>query len=128
MNNPHALIVDDNITNLEVMAEMLAALGVTYTAVQNPTRLGDVLDALERLDVVFLDLEMPGMDGYTVLDILRHDYGITAPIVASTVHLNEIQTAREIGFDSFLGKPLKVSRFPNQLARILNGEPVWEIE
>lgn len=128
MSIPHALIVDDNTTNLEVMAEMLAALGLTYTTVQNPNRLGAALDQLERIDVVFLDLEMPGLDGYAVLDILRHDYGITAPIVASTVHLNEIQTARQMGFHSFLGKPLKVSRFPDQLERILNGERVWEVD
>ena len=124
----HALIVDDNITNLEVMGEMLSAMGLTYTAVQNPNRLEAVLEEMNQIDIVFLDLEMPGLDGYMVLEMLQLDYGITAPIVANTVQLNEITTAREMGFHSFLGKPLKVNRFPGQLERILNGRPVWEID
>ncbi len=33
---------------------------------------------------------------------------------------------RDMGFDGFLGKPLDNARFPDQLARILRGEPVWE--
>jgi CheY-like chemotaxis protein len=124
----HALIIDDNATNLEVMGEMLASQGFTYTLVQNPTTLPDVLVELDQIDIVFLDLEMPGIDGYDVLDMLRQEYGIAAPIVASTVHLNEIANAREMGFDGFVGKPIKVNRFPGQLQRILNGEHIWEAD
>jgi DNA-binding NarL/FixJ family response regulator len=49
-----------------------------------------------------------------------------APIIAYTVHLNEIANTRQLGFDGFLGKPLDVTRFPEQLARILRGEQLWE--
>jgi len=50
------------------------------------------------------------------------------PIIAYTVHVSEIDVVRQHGFDGFLGKPLDSARFPQQLARILNREPVWERE
>jgi two-component system, cell cycle response regulator DivK len=77
------------------------------------------------VDVVFLDLEMPGVDGYAVKNYLRTKLG-TTPIIACTVHLNEIDMVRQSGFDGFLGKPLDSHRFSDQLGRILTGMPVWE--
>jgi hypothetical protein len=46
--------------------------------------------------------------------------------VACTVHTAEIHTTQKLGFFSFVAKPLDFSRFPNQLKRILDGNPVWE--
>lgn len=126
MYNAHALIIDDNVTNIEVMGELLSVMGMTYTALRDPAHLDEAIDQAGPIDVVFLDLEMPKLNGYEVFDILSGELGMTVPIVASTVHLNEINTAREMGFHSFVGKPLKVNRFPGQVERILNGERVWE--
>ena len=125
MTQPHALLIDDNSQNLRVLAQLLSKQGVTSTEVINPTKLENLLPTLERVDVVFLDLEMPGLDGYSVKDILKSHLGDT-PIIAYTVHISEINVVRNLGFDGFLGKPLDQSRFPEQLARILNGEQVWE--
>ncbi|HLA45227.1 MAG TPA: response regulator, partial [Aggregatilineales bacterium] len=84
------------------------------------------LQTLEKVDIVFLDLEMPKLDGYEVLVILKQHFGNNVPIVACTVHTAEINTTRKLGFSSFVAKPLDTDRFPNQLSRILNGDPVWE--
>jgi two-component system, cell cycle response regulator DivK len=35
--------------------------------------------------------------------------------------------ARQSGFNGFLGKPLDPDRFPDQIQRMLNGAPIWEI-
>lgn len=127
MSNKHALIVDDNIKNVNVLARLLEGEGVSNTTVTNPHRLDGAIETLEQLDVVFLDLEMPGLDGYQVLENLRADDRFQGvPIVAYTVHVSEIRVAHERGFDSFIGKPLDSDKFPGQLARILNGQPVWE--
>ena len=50
------------------------------------------------------------------------------PIVAVTAEasVEQMNKAREAGFDGFLGKPLDPDRFPDQIRRILNGEQVWE--
>jgi CheY-like chemotaxis protein len=125
MSQTHALLIDDNSQNLRVLAQLLSKQGVTSTEVANPTKLQDILPTLDHVDVVFLDLEMPGLDGYRVKDMLRPQMGST-PIIAYTVHISEINVVRQLGFDGFLGKPLDNARFPDQLARILNHEPVWD--
>ena len=108
-----------------VLVQLLNREGIACTEVTDPRKLVDLLPGLGKMDVVFLDLEMPGLDGYTVKDQLRAALGKT-PIVAYTVHVSEINTVRALGFDGFLGKPLDNKRFPEQLARILSGEAVWD--
>lgn len=122
----HALLIDDNANNLGVLAGLLSQEGVTFTKVQDPTTLEEALATLNQLDVVFLDLEMPDVDGYAILEMFKSNPDFQGiPIVAYTVHVSEMNNARLSGFDSFIGKPLNSERFPGQLARILRGESVW---
>ncbi|KAB2902662.1 MAG: response regulator [Anaerolineae bacterium] len=123
----HALIIDDNANNVSVLAQLLTKEGAKHTQVSHPNRLESALDNIGKVDVVFLDLEMPGKDGFEVRDLLRANPAFDGvPIVAYTVHISEIDTAYHQGFDGFIGKPLDPDKFPNQLARILRGEGVWE--
>jgi two-component system cell cycle response regulator DivK len=122
----HALIIDDEIFNLEVLSRLLAAQGITSTRVQDIGGLREDIRAFAPFDVVFLDLEMPQMDGYQVFELLRGVLGTHTPIIACTVHANEVSTARELGFTGFLAKPLDQKRFPDQVRSILRGEPVWD--
>ncbi len=119
MNNPHALIIDDDKNNLEVLAGLLEAQGLTTTAIKDPTKVAAALQALARIDVVFCDLEMPRMNGYQLLALLREQLDPSTVIIACTVHISEIDVTRKIGFDGFLGKPLDAERFPNQIRSIL---------
>ena len=128
MQQAHALVIDDNIKNVNVLVHLLALEGVTSTQVTKPALLEATLTDITHVDIVFLDLEMPDIDGYTVLNKLTVDARFQAvPIVAYTVHVSEINTAHRQGFHSFLGKPLDPDKFPGQLARILRGESVWEL-
>ena len=127
MTKAHVVIVDDNEIGIKVLGEMLSALDVSYTAIQDPTHLEGISDELTHVDAIFLDLEMPKIDGYEMLAILKDDLRVSSPIIAYSVHTAEMTTARELGFDGFLGKPLQRNRFHEQLERILNGEPVWEV-
>lgn len=126
MTGPHALIIDDHVTNVEVLQMLLEQEGVTASFALMPYQVPDVIDATEQIDVVFLDLEMPNGDYYRLLnDLKRHPRLFAVPIIAYTVHTSEIEAARQAGFDGFLGKPLKLTAFPEQLRRILAGEGVW---
>ncbi len=121
----HALVIDDNLQNVKVLAQLLSKQGVSCTEVSDPRKLDGMLSSLTEVDVVFLDLEMPDLNGYTVKDMLKEQLG-EVPIIAYTVHVSEINVVQQMGFDGFLGKPLDNAKFPDQLARILNGEAVWE--
>jgi len=124
----HALIIDDNTKNLNVLANVLADENVSNTQVTNPKLLNNALQHVDSVDVVFLDLEMPGLSGYDILEMLHADARFQGvPIVAYTVHVSEMNNASQHGFHSFIGKPIDPDRFPEQLARIFSGERVWEV-
>ena len=128
MTPPHALIIDDSKTNIEVLTMMLARQGVDFTSTQFVSNLDELLTTIEKIDVIFLDLELPNQDGFEILSHLKTKPELAnVPIVAYTVHNSEIDTARKAGFHSFLGKPLSLAKFPEQLQKILSGIPVWEI-
>ncbi len=128
MQLAHALIIDDNTKNVNVLVHLLTREGITSTQVTNPALLETTLRDVAHVDIVFLDLEMPDIDGYTVLNELLADSRFqSVPVVAYTVHVSEINTAYQQGFHSFLGKPLDPDKFPGQVARILRGESVWEL-
>jgi two-component system cell cycle response regulator DivK len=124
--SPHALIIDDQASNLEVLSRLLAAQNISSTQVQDLGELREDIHSSSPIDLVFLDLEMPQMDGYQVFNLLRGELGTTTPIIACTVHANEVSTARELGFTGFLAKPLDQKRFPEQVRSILRGEQVWD--
>lgn len=125
--SPHILIIDDEANNLEVLAQLLEAQHITCSLVKDPSQTFKILANLQQLDAVILDLEMPKMDGYQLLALLREELGRSVPIICSSVHLSEIDTARRVGFDGFLGKPLDADRFPRLVQGILNGQSIWEL-
>ena len=121
-----ALIIDDNVDNVGVLEEMLMMEGIEYTSLHDPAKLEAKIQNRPAFDIVFLDLEMPNIDGYEMLGRLKADARFQGvPIVAYTVHVSEINEIRKRGFHSFLGKPLDADAFPKYLHRILNGERVW---
>jgi two-component system cell cycle response regulator DivK len=125
---PHALIIDDNEDNVDVLGLMLAQQGVTYTAITLPRHLNTVINQLERIDLIFLDLEFPNYNGLEMCaELQAHPRLAGVPVVAYTVHTSEVREVREAGFHSFLGKPLNGQRFPEQIQRLLNGESVWDM-
>ena len=136
MNNlegRHALIIDDDPMGADVLRNMLARVSISSTVFSNViTGNGDidaVVDDMPELDVIFLDLEMPGSNGYDVLAMLQaNERAMNVPVVAYTTHISHLQQAREAGFHSFLSKPLNRSEVPEQVERILSGESIWVID
>lgn len=127
MSETHALIIDDNSKNVNVLSRLLAAEGVSSTDVTDSTQVNGVLAEIGRLDVVFVDLEMPGLDGFDVLQEIKDNPRFAhVPVVAYTVHVSEIHEAHKRGFDGFIGKPIDPDKFTDQWNRILSGQQVWE--
>lgn len=123
----HVVIVDDNHLNIEVLSMLLEREGIACTTLDSPRFLEEALERAPHVDVIFLDLEMPNYSGFDILRALKTDGRYAdIPIIAYTVHTSEVDEARRVGFDGFLGKPLDPHRFPQILARILSGETVWE--
>jgi CheY-like chemotaxis protein len=122
----HALIIEDDQTSVDVLESLLNYVGVTHTVITK--HIADEIRTVSAPNVVFLDLDMPELNGYEVLELLHADDRFQGvPIVAYSTHTSHLNTAHNAGFDGFLGKPVSRHDFANNLARILNGESVWEI-
>jgi CheY-like chemotaxis protein len=127
---PHALIIDDDANNADILASLLEDESFSSTIINQPTTLEAILAQpnAAAFDIVFVDLEMPGVNGYGVLATLKANPKFAnVPIVAHSVHLNELAKTNQQGFDSFIGKPINFEAFPSYLAKIFNGDAVWEV-
>ena len=134
MNTPvqeaTVLVVEDNVSNFLLMARLLGILGVHCEWKTSGYEVVEYADTLPRVDLILMDIRLPYEDGYEALRKLRTSPTLrSVPVVAVTAYANEEQLsrARTAGFDGFLGKPLDPDRFPDQVQRILAGEPVWEV-
>ena len=126
MTTKHALIIDDDAYNVYVMQCFLDRENISYTTITDTTTLSRILQHQMRIDVVFLDLEMPKQDGYEIIKVLKQRLPPGVPIIACTVHTSEINKTRKYGFSGFIAKPLDMDRFPEQVGCILDGKPIWE--
>ena len=128
MNHLNALIIEDSVSDTAVLQSLLSRLGVQYDLISDSRHVASALPAMRPPHVIFLDLEMPGVDGYEVLTQIHTQPGYShVPVVAYTANNAEMAHARAAGFHSFLGKPLRGAEFPELLERILNDDPVWEV-
>lgn len=111
------LLAEDVEINQFVITEMLEGLGCSVTVAEN----GQV--ALDKavsgnFDVVFMDCNMPVMDGYTATRRLREAGLAALPIIAVTAHAmaEEKQKCLDAGMSDFVSKPVR----KHDLARILD--------
>lgn len=128
----HILVVEDNPANFALTARLLA-----YTGVKHPewktTGWGVVeyAEQMGQVDLILMDLRLPVEDGYEALRQIRAHPKLSDTLVVPLTALgsvNEMEKAREAGFDGFLAKPLDARKFPDQIRSILRGEDVWEAD
>jgi two-component system cell cycle response regulator DivK len=128
--NTTVLVVEDNVANFVLIARMLGYMGIHCEWKTSGYEVVEYADTLPRLDLILLDIRLPYEDGYAALKKIRSSNRLkSARVVAVTAEasMEQMARAREAGFDGFLGKPLDPDHFPEQIRRILMGEPVWEL-
>lgn len=124
------LVVEDNVSNFVLIARMLGYLGIHCEWKTSGYEVVEYADTLPRLDLILMDIRLPYEDGYGALKKIRASEHLkSTPIVAVTAEASneQLTKARSAGFDGFLGKPLDPDHFPEQIRRILAGDPVWEL-
>jgi two-component system, sensor histidine kinase and response regulator len=123
-----ALIVDDNQTNLDILAFMLTS---EKMRVQSCTSGKEALELLDRafesntpFDILITDIIMPGMDGYELARQARADskYFGRLPILAfSSSTFFDAKKSLEAGINEFLSKPIRKERLLLTLDQLLSG-------
>nr|WP_315222977.1 EAL domain-containing protein [uncultured Duganella sp.] len=122
------LIVDDQVVNVELLEFLLKSTG--YQAVTSTTDPRVVADwhSRHRYDLIILDLQMPGMDGFKVMDALRPlEADSWLPVLVVTAQPDHKLKALESGARDFLSKPIDpvevLTRIRNMLeVRLLHRE------
>jgi two-component system cell cycle response regulator DivK len=79
--------------------------------------------------MVLMDIQLPGCDGYTLLEELRECGYVDIPVIALTAHAmaGDEERAMEAGFDGYITKPIDVRSFPDQISRVLENKAGTEI-
>jgi PAS domain S-box-containing protein len=114
------LLVEDNAVNQKVGRKFLERLGCQVSTAENGLEAVKIW-AQEKFDLVLMDIQMPGMDGYTATRQLRDLEGARArtPIVALTADAmsGQLERCLQSGMDDLLTKPLDPERLQQILER-----------
>ena len=106
------LLVEDNELNQQVATELLKSVGATVTIANHGGESVKFLTAPDgpaRFDIVFMDLQMPEVDGLTATKLIRADSRLqTIPIIAMTAHalVEERQRCLDAGMNDHVSKPI----------------------
>lgn len=117
----HVLLVEDNEINQMVATEILTGLGVAVSAARSGEEALQLVGQAD-FDVVLMDIQMPGMDGYQTTAILRNNprYSMDKlPVIALTAHAltGDREKSLNAGLNDHITKPLDEAELVHTLVR-----------
>jgi signal transduction histidine kinase/CheY-like chemotaxis protein len=106
------LLAEDVEVNREIVITVLEPLGLEITEAEDGQKAYDLFSAApETYDLIFMDIQMPGIDGYESTRLIRafnHPKAKTIPIIAMTANVfrEDIENCHAAGMNDHVGKPL----------------------
>jgi CheY-like chemotaxis protein len=117
------LIVEDSPDNMKLFRTILGLKGHEVTGLPGGEGL---LDTIEQgsPDLVLMDIQLPGKDGFMLLQEIRKSAHAGVRVIALTAHAmtGDRERALDAGFDGYITKPIDIRNFPEQVQRALQGE------
>lgn len=114
------LVAEDNPMNRRVVELLFEEWGFQYSMVHNGREAVELLcENPERFDLVFMDIQMPEMDGYEATRQIRQELGLNVPIVAMTAHAlaGEREKCIRLGMNDYIAKPFREAEFRQIVTR-----------
>ena len=116
-----ALVIEDNLINLDLLCLLLERLGYDVSQAQDGLK-GLQLTLQEQPDLILLDLALPEMDGWSLAEELKSDI-LTQDIPIIAITANSMPEDRERAFtagcDGFIAKPFHISTFDAEIERVM---------
>ena len=122
MASARILIVEDNPINLKLVRDVLTISGYEVVAAPSGEE-GVTLAQSCAPDLVLMDIQLPGIDGYEALRMIRQSPHMdSVPVVSVTAFAmpEDRERASGAGFDGYLSKPLSVRSLPSQIQDYLS--------
>lgn len=118
----HILLAEDTPTTQDLISILLKQLGFEVTIVDNGQAAVDFLSK-GKVDLIFMDCQMPVLDGLEATAQLRA-LGITTPIIALTANVRAEDELKclAVGMNDFLSKPFRQSELREALVRWLGAD------
>ncbi len=116
------LYVEDNPANMRLMRELLTQLPRTEFVEAGTAEEGLELIKQDKPDLVLMDINLPGMDGFEAFAVMKEDtYMSDIPVIALTANAmpREVERGRELGFQAYLTKPIDVASTLAEITRVL---------
>jgi two-component system cell cycle response regulator DivK len=117
------LIVEDSPDNMKLFRTLLTLKGHQIRGLPGGEELFATLEAA-RPELVLMDIQMPGKDGFELLSEIRASATFSdLRVVALTAHAmaGDRDKAMKAGFDGYITKPIDIRLFPEQVADALDG-------
>ncbi len=113
------IIAEDDIYSLEMIKYMLLETGITMLIAHDGNKVLELFNS-EPVDMLLLDIRMPGKDGFEVVREIRKK-NPHIPIIAQSAYAmpDQIQKGEDMGFDEHLTKPLKRKKLYDMLEKYL---------
>ena len=112
--NLSVLIAEDNIVNQEVLVRMLKLEGLTNVQVANDgleavSAVRESLKSGTQFDIIFMDIQMPNLDGKQATEVIRNELAYSGTIIAVSALTDNtnIDDCLAVGMNHFLAKPLR---------------------
>ena len=108
------LIVDDNENNRLLMSDILEYRGYEMLQAEDGTK-GISMAAKLKPDLILLDMQMPGIDGFAAVEILKNDpltRDIKIIAVTSLAMKGDREKIMALGVDDYIAKPIDTRQFP----------------
>jgi CheY-like chemotaxis protein len=122
-------VVEDDVTNMAIVSVLLKNQGAIVIQDHWNSATVDMITRHLPIDVILLDLMLRNhVSGYDTFEQIRSNPALAAiPIVAVSAADPgiEIPRAQALGFSGFIGKPIDLRSFPQQVLSCISNEPVW---
>jgi CheY-like chemotaxis protein len=114
------LVVEDNPVNQKLMEYVLRKTGAAISVADNGEEALALLKT-EEFDLIVMDLQMPGIDGYEATRRLRNDLRLKTPVMAMTANAITGERIRclEAGMNDYMSKPFDFREFYTRVAGLL---------
>ncbi len=114
------LIVDDQPVNVQLLERMLSEAAYTQVTSTMDPRTVCALHRANRYDLILLDLQMPGMDGFQVMEGLKsNDADSYLPVIVLTAQPNHKLRALQAGAKDFISKPFDLFEVKTRIHNML---------